>query len=57
MEGKGKGVRVLIHSFIHSLIRSKKLIVEDQYASIFLESLGPASVSLEVPGMRNKAGT
>ena len=43
MEGKGKGIQVLIHSFIHLFIQ--KLIVEDQYVSIFLESPGLASVS------------
>ena len=44
MEGKGKGIQVLIHSFIHLVIHSK-LIVEDQYVSISLESPGLASVS------------
>lgn len=43
-------------SFIHSFIHAK-LIAEDQHASGSLESLGPASVSQEVLGVRSKPGT
>lgn len=43
-----------IYSFTHSLIQ--KLVVENQHVSSSPWSPGPASVSGEVLGVRNKPG-